>query len=244
LIGEEGINRCKMEGKIVNNETIIGLSKGEKLILIIIPPVMGALLGWFIPVIADWAISIPFIPFEGLLEWVAALESQWVSVIAAVLGMLAGIFFVFYAFSKTLKITITDEKVTLNFKEKENHIHKKDISAIYMEGKDLIFLGSKGNELYRGQPESKKEVISQAFQQHWYPWENKDPFENQYQRWVTDHPEFSSHINTLLSAREKALKNEETEEAKVLRKNLAEAGLVIRDEDKRQYVRMVRGEEK
>ncbi|HJE19307.1 MAG TPA: hypothetical protein K8V35_03020, partial [Aliicoccus persicus] len=125
---------------------------------------------------------------------------------------------------------------------KENNIHKKEISTIYMEGKDLVFLSTNGSELFRGQPESKKELVSEAFKKHWYPWEDKDPYENQYQRWVEDHPDYPQHVNALLSARERALKNDESEEAKVLRKDLADYGVVIRDQDKRQYVRIVKGE--
>lgn len=228
----------------MNNETVLGLSTGEKTILIILPPILGALLGWFLPTISEWATKIPFIPFEGVLEWIATLESQWVSVIGVILGVIAGVFFVFYAFSETLSITITNEEVYLKFKEKVNNIHKAETSAIYMEGKDLILLSTEGNELFRGQTESKKELVSEAFRQHGYPWKDKDPFENQYQRWVVDHPDFQPRVNALLSAREEALKNEEIEEAKVLREDLAEQGVVIRDEANRQYVRNAEGENK
>src|SRR5699024_787981 len=154
------------------------------------PPILGALIGWFIPTIASWAIKITFIPFERVLEESEELESQCISVIAAFIGVLAGVFFIFYAFSESLKIIITDKEVIMNFKEKVNNIHKKEISAIYMEGKDLVFLSTDGNELFRGHPESKKELVPKAFKQHRYPWEDKDPYENQYQRWVADHPAF------------------------------------------------------
>lgn len=227
----------------MNNETVLGLSNGEKAILIIISPIVGALLGWFIPVIAEWVIKIPFMPFARLLEWIASLESQWVSIIAAILGVLAGVFFIFYVFSESLKITITDEEVKLDFKDKASHIQRKELSAIYMEGKELVFLGSGGNELFRGQPESKPAALAEAFGRHLYPWQDKDPFGDQYQRWVPDHPDFPPHVNALLSAREQALKDEESEEAAVLRKDLAAQSVVIRDEEKRQYVRMVGGEE-
>lgn len=223
----------------MTNKTVLGLSAGEKVIIAIIPPLLGALLGWFVPTVADWVIKIPFIPFEGVFKWVTTLESDWVSIIAAILGVLAGVFFVLYAFSESLKIIITDEEVKLIIKGSVKIIHKEELSAIYMEGKHVVFLTTDGTELFRGQPESKKELISEAFRQHRYPWREKDPFENQYQRWVTDHPDFPPHVNALLYARERALKNEETDEAKVLRKDLADLGVVIRDEDHRQYVRVV-----
>ncbi|GAA0356541.1 hypothetical protein [Bacillus horti] len=222
------------------NETTLGLSKIEKALLIILSPIIGALLGWFIPSIAEWAIKIPFIPFEGVFEWIATLESQWVSVIAAVLGMLAGVFFVFYAFSESLKVTITDEQLKLEFKEKATTLHKSEISAIYLEKKELVILSLNGNERFRVPFDAKRDAVSGAFEKHRYPWKDKDPFENQYQRWIADHPDFPAHVNALISARERALKNEESEEAQVLRKDLASQGIVVRDKDTRQYVRIVK----
>lgn len=161
----------------MKDETILGLSTAEKIITIIISPILGAIFGWFIPTIAEWVIKIPLIPLEGLFEWIAGLESRWFSVIAAIVGMIAGLIFVFYVFRETLEITITDKEVKLNVKEKENVIQKNEISSIYMEGKELVFLGIEGNELFRGHPDLKQERISEAFTQHWYPWKDKDPYQ-------------------------------------------------------------------
>lgn len=157
--------------------TILGLSTAEKIITIIILPILGAIFGWFIPTIVEWVIKIPLIPLEGLFEWIASLESRWFSVIAAIVGMIAGLIFVFYVFRETLEITITDKEVKLNVKEKENVIQKNEISSIYMAGKELVFLGIEGNELFRGHPDLKQERISEAFTQHWYPWKDKDPYQ-------------------------------------------------------------------
>src|SRR5699024_1265426 len=148
-----------------------------------------------------------------------------------------------YAISESLKIIITDERVVLRVKEDVTNINKEEISFIYLDGKHLVLLNSKGIERFRGQLELKKELVMEAFERHGYPWNDKDPFENQYQRWVVDHPDYSPHVNSLLSARERALKSGESEEAKVLRKDLAIIGVVIRDEEKRQYVRIVKGVE-
>ncbi|MCY8381179.1 hypothetical protein [Bacillus haynesii] len=223
----------------MNQETIIGLSKIEKALYWIIPPVLGAVLGWFLPVIADWVLTIPIVPFKGPLEFITSLNSFWVSIIAAVIGIVAGLFFSQYIFTEILQVFISDQNVKLLFKEKEEVIEKKDISAIYLEKKDLVVLGHKGTELYREQLESKRALAESAFKHHDYKWADEDPFKNEYQRWVADHPDFPSHINTLLLARERALLDNKHEEAKILRKDLAKLGVVIQDEDKRQYVRMV-----
>lgn len=36
----------------MKDKTVLGLSTGDKIILIIVPPILGALPGWFIPTIA------------------------------------------------------------------------------------------------------------------------------------------------------------------------------------------------
>lgn len=159
----------------MKDETILGFSSAEKVVTIIILPILGAIFGWFIPIIAEWVVKIPFIPLRGLFEWIASLESSWISIIAAIVGMTVGLIFVFYIFSETLEITITDKEVKLNVKKNEKVIHKNEISAIYMEGKELVFLGTEGNELFRGHPDLKQERISEAFTRHWYPWKDKDP---------------------------------------------------------------------
>jgi len=223
----------------LNQETIIGLSKIEKALYWIIPPVLGAVLGWFLPVIADWVLTIPIVPFKGPLEFITSLNNFWVSIIAAVIGIVAGLFFSQYIFTEILQVFISDQNVKLLFKEKEEVIEKKDISAVYLENKDLVVLDHKGTELYREQLESKRALAESAFKHHGYKWADEDPFKNEYQRWVADHPDFPSHINTLLLARERALLDNKHEEAKILRKDLAKLGVVIQDEDKRQYVRMV-----
>ncbi|MFC8150661.1 hypothetical protein ACFUP3_13330 [Bacillus paralicheniformis] len=223
----------------MNQETIVGLSKIEKILYWIIPPVLGAVLGWFFPVIANWVLTIPIVPFKGPLEFITSLNSFWVSIIAAVIGIVAGLFFSQYIFTEILQVFISDQNVKLLFKEKEEVIEKKDISAVYLENKDLVVLGHKGTELYREQLESKRALAESTFKHHGYKWADEDPFKNEYQRWVADHPDFPSHINTLLLARERALLDNKHEEAKILRKDLAKLGVVIQDEDKRQYVRMV-----
>lgn len=109
----------------MNQETIIGLSKIEKTLYWIIPPVLGAVLGWFLPVIADWVLTIPIVPFKGPLEFITSLNNFWVSIIAAVIGIVAGLFFSQYIFTEILQVFISDQNVKLLFKEKEEVIEKK-----------------------------------------------------------------------------------------------------------------------
>lgn len=105
--------------------------------------------------------------------------------------------------------------------------------------KELVFLNRSGAELFRGETDSKKELVAETFRMHGYPWQESDPYEGSYHRWVPDHPDYSQHMNALLYARERALQKGEKVEAEALRRDLIKLGVMIQDEEKRQYVRMV-----
>ncbi|MFD1386950.1 hypothetical protein ACFQ4Z_09035 [Oceanobacillus oncorhynchi subsp. oncorhynchi] len=225
----------------MQNETVLGLSKIDKAIIIIGGPLLGAIIGWFIQIISSWLIKIPFIPFGPFFEWIISWNSSWVSIIGGIVGLIAGILFALYAFSESLKMTIADQKVTMKRYDQEVTLQKNDISAIYMDRKDIVVLGQKGEELYRSQTDVKQPKIEAAFLEHYFSWKSQDPYQADYQRWIPEHPDFPASVNSLLAAREKALKEDDVKEAAVLRQDLAAEGAVIRDEDKRQYVRMIRG---
>ncbi|WP_080875185.1 YqeB family protein [Oceanobacillus timonensis] len=225
----------------MQNETVLGLTKLDKGIIIIGGPLLGAIIGWFIQIISSWLIKIPFVPFGPFFEWIVSWNSSWVSIIGVIVGLIAGILFALYAFSESLKMTITDQEVTMKRNDKEVNLQKRDISAIYMDRKEIVVLGQKGEERYRSQTDVKQPKIEAAFLEHRFPWKNQDPHHAEYQRWVPDQPDFPDSVNRLLAAREQALKEEDEKEAMILRKDIAAEGAIIRDEDKRQYVRMIRG---
>jgi hypothetical protein len=221
-------------------ETVLGLSKVEKTLIILVPMVLGGLIGWFIPVIADWLLNLPVLPWEKLIEFIASLNSLWVSIIATIIGIIVGILLTLTIFEESLEVTITYENLQLKLGDKVDTLDKKDISTIYIENKQLIILGKNSNELYREVFETKIDTVQETFRTYQYPWKEKDPFEKEYQRWVLGHPDFPEKVNALLYAREHALKEDEKEDAKYLREDLAKLGVVIRDERNGQYVRLVK----
>lgn len=93
----------------MQNETVLGLSKMDKAIIIIGGPLLGAIIGWFIQIISSWLIKIPFVPFGPFFEWIVSWNSSWVSIIGVIVGLIAGILFAVYAFSESLKMTIADQ---------------------------------------------------------------------------------------------------------------------------------------
>lgn len=141
----------------MNNETVLGgSSKGDKGITILLFAAIGGVIGWFLPTIAGWLLKLPFIPMEGLFEWIATTDNQLITIITPIVGALAGIALALYAFYEALTITVTDEEIKLNSKQKEKVIQKQDISTIFLDGKHLVILGKDDRELFRGEHEEKK----------------------------------------------------------------------------------------
>lgn len=223
-----------------DKEIVLGLTKGDKILIFLLFIVLGGLLGWFIPVISNWLLKLPVVPLEVIIEFVASLNSFWVSIVAAIIGIIIGIFLTFTIFDETLEVTITSETIQLKLGDMIDIFDKKNISAIYMENKQLVILAKNSQELYRETFDLKIQTVRDAFKQYEYPWYDNDPYENQYQRWVLGHPDFPEKINALLYAREQSVRKGKKEDAKVLQKDLAKLGVVIRDEKNAQYVRLVK----
>lgn len=223
--------------RMEQNKTILGFSRFEKIMIILIPMILGATIGWFLPTIAKWIVKLPFIPLEKLFIFASHSNSFWFSIIAMIIGIAAGITLSIFILSESLKVIISDDDIKLQIGDEQKIINKSDISAVFVEKKTLIILGKYSNELYRECIESKIETTKKAFLYHRYPWKEEDPFTKQYKRWVLGHPDFSNQINALLYAREHALKNDEEDEAKQLRQDLVQLDVVIRDDKNAQYVR-------
>ncbi|GEM_PF-2528799 len=99
--------------------------KLEKALIIIVPMILGGLIGWFIPVIADWLLNLPVVPWEKFIEFIASLNSLWISIIASIIGIIAGILLTLTIFDESLEVTITYEKLHLKLGDKIDTLEKK-----------------------------------------------------------------------------------------------------------------------
>ncbi len=223
----------------MNDPIRLEMSNLDKIIFLVIASAAGGALGWFMPKLAHWVGKLSFIPFSGAIEWFFSLNTPWMTWVGLVIGMIVGLLFSMYVFSETVKMKVTDEAMELTAKEQKRRMTKAEISAIYLEHKQLVFLGEKGEELLREEkPEVSTEKIREAFLIYDYAWKDTDPYAGAYFLWVEQHPELGELANTLLASREKALREEEAKKAKTIRQELANLGIVVYDEGSRQYIRI------
>ncbi|MHB9938127.1 hypothetical protein CF098_08890 [Clostridium sporogenes] len=220
-----------------DNHTLLNFSKTDKVILWFGFPLIGLVLGWFLPSIAKWAISLPWIPFQGPLKLIASYNGAWVDIVTMILGLIAGIILTIFSFHESLETSIYGDKVILKIRDDEIILKKKDISFIFMDKKQLVLLGHDNKELFRCKQELNKNRVSAAFIKHNYPWSDTDQFKEDFKTWVVDSPDLSPAANALLKSRKLAIEKGNDEEAFQLAQELWKLRVSVKEKDKRQYYR-------
>ncbi|MFI0417552.1 hypothetical protein [Spongiactinospora sp. 9N601] len=225
--------------------TVVTLPPAEQALVWAGFPVLGAGLGWGIKAIAGWAITLPWVPFDKPLEFIASLPEPHVTIGALAVGGVAGLVLAFLAIADHVVITVDDDRASLVYGDSRQEVRRADVGAAYLDGKAVVLLGHATEEIARSRgslPSAAR--IRDAFVRHGYPWHaDGDPHREEFRRWVEDHPELSPTANALLRARARALEKDRGDDAAELRTELARLGVVVRDRDKRQHWRRVPGDD-
>ncbi|MBB5155749.1 YqeB family protein [Saccharopolyspora phatthalungensis] len=203
----------------------------------LICPLLGALLLWLLRLVAAWVSGLPWAPFQGVFELAASVPDPWGTVGAIAIGAIIGLGFAGLMAQERLTVSVAPERLTLTVGRSARHVERAEIGSVFVDGKHFVVLDETGGELARQPSDLDKAALRRAFADHGYPWRDKDPFAARYSLWVEDTPELSLRLNALMSARDRALRKRDGKEAALLRTELAERGILVRDEKKRQYWR-------
>ncbi|MEV0668489.1 hypothetical protein ACIBI3_43990 [Actinomadura luteofluorescens] len=208
-------------------------------------PALGAVAGWLLKLLANWAVSWPWIPLPGPLELINNAPEPTATLVSLLVGALAGGVLVLMAEYGYVTVTIEDDQVTTDRGDSSQSVPRAMIHGVFADGRRLVILGERGEELA---VESKNEgadlpsvkQLKEGFQAHGYPWLTEgDPYRDEYRRWVQDMPGLPVGGNALLKARAEALKKQDEKNIAELRTELAKLGVFVRDTDKRQWWRHV-----
>ncbi|MEU6665971.1 hypothetical protein [Streptomyces sp. NPDC046727] len=195
----------------------------------------GAGVGWVVTLLADWLVSLPSAPLKGPIEFVASLPASAPVAAGAVAGLLLGL----VAQHEQLTIRLADDRVVLVRKGREQEFSYDAIAAVFLDGKQLVLLGHEGGELARQACDLDVRRVAAAFAEHGCAWLDADPHKNEFRRWVPDTPGLPEGANAILKARQESLdaKGPDNDDVQELREELARLGVVVRDEQRRQYWR-------
>jgi hypothetical protein len=201
-------------------------------------PPLGAGAGWLLKAAAGWVASLRWAPFRGPFKLVDSIPEPQVTIAALVIGGLAGLALAYQVAMENLTVTVSGDQVTLARGGSVRAITRASVSSVFLDGKHLVLLGQATEELARESVDLSADRLSDAFLTHGFPWrEDGDPYEDDYRRWVEETPDLPPGAAALLKARARALARGDKEDVADLRAELAKLGLVLRDQNKRQYWR-------
>lgn len=222
-------------------ETVVGRPGWEAVLVWAGFPVLGVLLGLGVGPLADWAVETSWIPSFGPIRFIAELPQPGGTIATVAAGLILAVLLALTAEGEVLRVGVGPSAVTLTRDGTTRTIHCGDIAAVFADGKELVLVSRSGLELAREKSDLATARLAAAFGEHGYPWRpDGDPHRDQYRRWVPDEPELPAGANAVLRARATALEKGDQKDLAELRQELGKLGVVVRDQDKRQYWRRAR----
>ncbi|MFF3942316.1 YqeB family protein [Streptomyces phaeofaciens] len=202
----------------------------------------GVGLGWLVPLLADWLVSLPWAPLEGPAELLHAVPEPGRTLGALAVGAVLGLVVGCVAVHESLSVRVSGTHVGLTIRDEERAFPRSEVAHAVRDGKQLVILGPTGAELAREDCGLPWDRLAQAFTGHGYRWADEDPHRDEFRRWVPGAAGLPEGANALLHARARALRtNDDASDARELRAELVRLGVVVRDEKGRQYWRLPRG---
>jgi hypothetical protein len=214
-------------------------SRGILLVRWTVLPVGGAVAVWLLKLLAGWLVTLPWVPFKGPLQLVDSIPEPWGTLGALAVGLVGGLVLSLMWHGERLGVTVSPERVILEGDEYTASFERADVAAVFVDKKQLVLLGHDTGELARRPSELEVTALKAVFERFDYPWRDGDPHAGEYRRWVPDIDGLPPGANALLAARSKRLDSIDDTDAKELRAELVKLGVIVRDEKKKQYWRLV-----
>ncbi|MFK4064312.1 hypothetical protein [Streptomyces sp. NPDC029674] len=234
---ERSRERDKARGAARETVTELGHPRSDLLLLLGGLPLLGLLVGLVVPRLARWASGSPVLPWRDGIEFVGRLDAPWQTALVMAAGLVAGLALAFTAIAETLTLKLSGTRVRVERDGRTLTFERADISAVFLDGKELVLLGADSGELVRGEPGPRAAALAGAFRAHGYPWRDGDPHASLFHRWIPGTPGLPAEVHALLAAREAALKRKAPHDARELAETVRGLGFVVRDEGAEQYWR-------
>ncbi|MEV6709737.1 YqeB family protein [Micromonospora wenchangensis] len=227
-----------MRAREPGGPTRVGGDVGELVVLWVGVPLLGAAVGGLLPLVADWVAGLPWAPVQGWFELVAGLPYRRALAGGVTLGVLAGLFVAHVGTRERLIVTVDRSGVRWRRDGVEGELPRRTVTAVFVDGRELVLLGPAGAELTRERSDLSRRRLRDAFDGHGWPWRDADPHRDAYRRWVEGLPDLPPGADPLLRARQRAVDADRGRDVRELRGELARIGVVVRDEGGRQYWRV------
>ncbi|MCZ7439486.1 hypothetical protein O7598_23990 [Micromonospora sp. WMMC241] len=202
-------------------------------------PLLGAGLGAGLTALSGWIAGLAWFPFQDVFELLDGWPDQRSYPLGAGAVALAGVALAVVGTRERLRVTVGRRSVELRRDGHGRDVARAEVTGVFADGKALVLLDAAGGELAREKSDLAVERLREAFTGQGWPWVDGDPHRDAYRRWVPGLPGLPAGADALLRARERAIEDSRDAEVRELHGELARLGVVVRDEGKRQYWRLV-----
>ncbi|MEV7191440.1 hypothetical protein AB0N81_06485 [Streptomyces sp. NPDC093510] len=221
--------------------TELGHPRSDLLLLLVGLPVLGLLLGLVVPRLARWASGSPVLPWRDGIEFIGRFDAPWQTALVMAAGLVAGLALAFTAIAETATLKLSDALVHVERDGRTWSFERADVSAVFLDGKQLVLLGADSGELVREEHGPRAAALAGAFRAHGYPWRDADPHASLFHRWIPGTPDLPAEVHALLAARKAALKRKAPQDARDLAETVRGLGFVVRGEGAQQFWRPLAG---
>jgi len=192
---------------------------------------LGVGVGFALPALARLLVTLidrtPF-PVHGVIDLASDLPLGWSVGLVGVLGVATGLYVAHAAAREALRLEVSRDHLTYRQEDRNGWIERRDLSAVFREGRHLVMLGQDTRPRARLDADALSAgAVQEALRSHGYPWRDGDPHEGQYLDWIDGRPEFTDQEHVLLRRRHRERKNSAAREA--LDEELTARGLVLRE---------------
>ncbi|TXS35373.1 hypothetical protein EAO75_44790 [Streptomyces sp. uw30] len=199
----------------------------------------GAVVGWLVTLLAEWLVTLSWAPLQGPAELLTSVPEPWLTIGSIAVGAALGLVVGFIAVHESLSVRVSAGRVVLGVRDSSQEFGRDEIALAVRDGKQLVLLGPDGMEVAREECHLSWTRLADAFAAHGFRWADEDPHREEFRRWVPGMPGLPEGADALLRARAAAReKDEGAADARELRGELLRLGVVVRDEEKRQYWRV------
>ncbi|MEO3748085.1 hypothetical protein [Plantactinospora sp. B5E13] len=218
--------------------TVVAEPTGTVVAVWVLFPLVGAAAGWLLRWAADWLESQRWVPWRWLFKLVDSVDEPWTTVTALVLGAVAGLVVAGMAAVERLTVTVSRRSVVLVRGDNRREVDRDRILGVFRDGKQLVLLGPAAEELVRESSDLDAERLRTAFEAYGYRWHaDGDPYRDGWRRWAEGVAGLPPGADALLQVRQRAVDKGDRRDLVELRDELLRLGVVVREQDKRQYWR-------
>ncbi len=150
-----------------------GFDTGARALVFSACAAIGIGLGFVVPVLAGWAASLPWMPFQGPLQLIGSFDQGWLVWGRPLIGALLGLAFAGYIVSQSAVLTLADSLITVRTGKNVTTIQREKVDGVRHSGGKVTIVNSSGRELFAGDVEGDRDAIAAAFKKHGYPWESR-----------------------------------------------------------------------